>query len=271
MKVIDCHTHLQTDKLIKEYFCNRNYYTIAMKSPDSLIGNGEVFYETLKNCKNVFICECVDLYKDIAFQLKEIEKRLNNYNIVGIKIYLGYQEFYADDKILYPVYKFAEEKNLTIVFHCGFASENLDYDKKKVLTFSSSRRISQISKKFPNVNFVASHFDIPNYEDCINLILSHSNVYTDISGVLENINNEDDSLVIQDFINSISPVLSKFDKEKVAKKVMFGTDYFGKDTKFYAVEEYIEVIKVLFGEKNLNNCLYENCLKAYPRIKNLLN
>lgn len=104
--IIDCHTHLQSDKLIDEYFEKRDGYAIAIKALDSLIGNGDKFYEATQKYDYVFICECIDVVSEISIenQLKKIEENLKKYKTIGIKIYLGYQAIFADDKRLFPVY-----------------------------------------------------------------------------------------------------------------------------------------------------------------------
>ncbi len=48
---------------------------------------------------------------------------------------------------------------------------------------------------------------------------------------------------------------------------MFGTDYFGIRSGFDAVEEYIDTCEILLGKANSKKYLWENCIKAYPKIK----
>lgn len=267
-EIIDCHTHLQTVGLIEEYFSKRKGYAISIKALDSLIGNGGEFYEATKKYGNVFICECIDIFKPIDEQLKTIKEHLKIYKIVGIKIYLGYQPIFADDKKLYPVYEFAKENGLSVVFHCGVGAENLSSDKSK--NFASSLPIEKVARDFPNVVFIASHFDYPNFDDCAGIVMRNPNIFTDISGEFENFDNLPYDKLIAYFTNQLSPVVKKYGQEAISKKVMFGTDYFGIGSGFDAVEEYVKTCEKLFGKQNLNNCLWNNCLKAYPKIKKFL-
>lgn len=264
-KIIDCHTHLQNKELINEYFKNREGYAITLKALDSLIGNGDEIY-SIDEFDNIFLCECIDAFSDITIeeQLLNIKKKLNKYKIIGIKIYLGYQPIFANDKKLMSVYKFCEENGLTTVFHCGVCAENLNCEKDK--NYTSCIYIGEVAKKFPNVNFVVSHFDYPNFEDCLKVITENHNVFTDISGEYENFEQIPYKIMIKDFVSKIKPALKKYKVEDIINKIMFGSDYFGIGSGFDAVEEYIETLYLLFPKKYKHLFLYDNCTKAYPKI-----
>ncbi len=268
--IIDCHTHLQTNKLAKEYFSNRSGFAIVIKALDSLIGNGNQIYKTIEKFDNLFLCECIDAFSNnsIESQLEKIEKKLKKNRVIGIKIYLGYQPIFADDERLFPVYQFAKAHNLSIVLHCGVLAENFKNDEQ--INYSSSLNVGKIAKLFPTVNFIVSHFDYPNFEDCIEVVLENKNVFTDISGQYENMDNEPYDKLVNTFIEEISTALQGHDKSKIVNKVMFGTDYFGKGSGFDVVEEYIVTLDILFGKENQNLYLYENCLRAYPKIKEFI-
>lgn len=269
MKIIDSHTHLQSEDLIREYFKEKNReFAISMKALDSLIGNGDEFWHATKKFDNVFVCADIDAMLPINEQLEKIDKLKYENKIIGIKIYTGYQPIFADDERLNPVFEYAQANGLSVVYHCGVGAENLksakDYD------YASCLPIANLARRYPEVNFIASHFDYPNFEDCAKLVLQFDNVFTDVSGEIENFKNYSNLDLANKFIEKIKPVIDKLDIDKLAQKVMFGTDYFGKNSGFYAVEEYIYICEKLFGEKNLDKLLYKNCLKAYPKIKEYL-
>ncbi len=259
---------MQTKKLIEEYFNKREGFAISIKALDSLIGNGDDFYSETKDDDRIFICECIDCLKPITPQLNKIKNNLNKYKIIGIKIYLGYQPIFANDKKLFEVYDFAKKQGLSVVFHCGVGAENLKSEKN--INYASCVPVGEIAKLYPETNFIVSHFDYPHLDDCLNVILNNKNVFTDISGEYENFNNLDYSILMKDFITKLNNAMSKYDKSQIAQKVMFGTDYFGIGSGFEAVEEYIETAKILFGEQNLENILFNNVLKAYPALQKYL-
>lgn len=161
-----------------------------------------------------------------------------------------------------------KKNGLSIVFHCGAGAQNLKSDT--FVNYASSLPIEKIAKLFPEVNFIASHFDYPNFNDCAKIITKNANIYTDISGEYENFENRSYDDLIKELVDQIQPTINKYGRDKIASKTMFGTDYFGIGSGFDAVEEYIETCKILFGEQNLDNCLWNNCLKAYPKINYFL-
>lgn len=264
--IIDCHTHIQTKELAEEYFKNRTGYAITMKALDTLIGNGNQVYE-MQEFNNIFLCECIDVFSNetIEAQLLRIEANLKKYKIIGIKIYLGYQPIFADDSKLIPVYQFCKKHKLSAVFHCGVYAENLNGYKTK--DYSSCVPVGKIAKMFPEVNFIISHFDYPNFEDCLNVLTNTDNVFTDISGTYENFNNVPYNELINKFVMDIKPYLNKFNQSEMVNKIMFGTDYFGVGSGFDAVEEYIETLNILFSKQYEHLYLFENCLNAYPKLR----
>ena len=241
-----------------------------MKALDSLIGNGDKIYEEIGEIDNIFLCECIDAFSktSIEDQLKNIKKNLCKYKIIGINIYLVYQPIFADDEKLLPVYKFCEQNNLTAVFHCGVGAENLHSEKQ--INYSSCLPIAKIAKKFDKINFIISHFDYPNFNDCLKVITENKNVFTDISGEYENFNNIPYENLINDFVSKIKPALNKYNIKDIINKIMFGTDYFGIGSGFDAVEEYITTLNVLFSKEYEDLFLFENCLKAYPKLSNYI-
>lgn len=268
--IIDCHTHLQTKHLINEYFQNRDGYAIVLKALDSLIGNGNEIYSAIQNCDKIFLCECIDAFSQLSIkqQLTKIKHNLNSYQIIGIKIYLGYQPIFADDPKFIPVYEFCEKFGLSVVFHCGVGAENLPSEKQ--INYSSCLPIGKVAKFFPNVNFIVSHFDYPNFEDCLKVITENKNVFTDISGIYENYDETPFEDLITNFVKQLKPRLEKYNIQNVIDKVMFGTDYFGIGSGFDAVEEYIKTLYLLFPQQYENKFLFENCVNAYPKLNKYL-
>ena len=49
-------------------------------------------------------------------------RRIKELGLKGIKFHPEYQDFYVDEKRMYPIYEFAFKLNLIIVFHAGVRS-----------------------------------------------------------------------------------------------------------------------------------------------------
>ena len=118
--IVDCHMHALTKDEFKLYsktasankFINiRGLYIDEMLDPYD-------FDEFIDN-ENMYFIDSVDL-DDVDNELIKIEDDINKYpRIIAVKIYLGYQKYYANDKKIYKVCEFASKHNLSVTFHCG--------------------------------------------------------------------------------------------------------------------------------------------------------
>lgn len=104
-------------------------------------------------------------------------------------------------------------------------AENLESDTTE--NYSSCLPVANVAKKYPKLNFIVSHFDYTNLTDCAKLVLTHRNIYTDISGTYENLHNEDYNDLMNDFVFQFKDIFKCCNKRKLSKKVMFGTDFYG--------------------------------------------
>ncbi|MFA5362887.1 MAG: amidohydrolase family protein [Candidatus Omnitrophota bacterium] len=70
----------------------------------------------------------------------------------GVKLQPEFQNFYVDDKKIYPVYEMMEQLQLPVLFHCG---EELS---GTMLVRSSAVRILKVKKDFPRLTIIAAHY-----------------------------------------------------------------------------------------------------------------
>lgn len=70
----------------------------------------------------------------------------------GVKLQPEFQDFYADDRKMYPVYELMEHLQLPVLFHCG---EELS---GTMLVRSSAGRILKVKKDFPRLTIIAAHY-----------------------------------------------------------------------------------------------------------------
>ena len=111
MKKIDCHTHIVNEAIRAEYFSRTDGYAIVMEFLDKfkIPGIEHDPYALAKADKRLFLCPCIDISRNIPPQLERIEGLLDEYQIVGLKIYLTYQAGRADDERMMPIYDFARK------------------------------------------------------------------------------------------------------------------------------------------------------------------
>ncbi len=135
--------------------------------------------------------------------LSELE-RLKDAGIKGIKLHPDYQDFFVDDKALYPIYQKCGELSLIITFHAG----RDPYSKNIVHSPPSS--IKNVAKDFSSNIFIAAHMGgMEMSDDVLNHLVGLENVYFDTA--------MSDGYLSTDAAQNII-------KEHGADKVLFGTD-----------------------------------------------
>ncbi len=262
MLKIDCHTHIFTKEIREDYFSRTDGYALVMQMLASLMEN-DTCVQTVLEDKRLFLCACIDIHQPIAPQLDELEPEIDRLKIVGLKIYLTYQSGRASDEALYPVYRFAERHRLTITFHTGLCSLVLPTDND--MEGSSAKYVEQAAIDFPHVNFVIAHMDDPRFMECVRIVAAHDNLYTDISGAYETGTKEGSDVdgAIATFAQAIHS------QPGMEKKILYGTD-FCPPINLAQLDEYDYSIEKIFDKKDYPLIYSENCLRAFPRLKDYI-
>ena len=60
------------------------------------------------------------------------------------------------------VAKFANDHHLSVTFHCGEIYD--DNGESSSSPYSDAKYIEDLAKKYPKVNFIASHINWPNFD-----------------------------------------------------------------------------------------------------------
>lgn len=259
---IDCHTHIVSPEIREEYFRRTSGYALVMQFPGSILAN-EKCIETVTGDNRLFLNACIDLKVPIPSQLHTIEAYLDDWKVVGLKIYLSYQSGKASDKALYPIYEFAAQHELTVTFHTGLCSLVLPSDND--IEGSAARYIAKAAEDFPTVNFVIAHMDDPRFTECIRIVSEHDNLYTDFSGAYETGTKEGNDVdgAIRTFGEAIHS------QPGTERKILYGTD-FCPPINLAQLDEYDYSIEKIFPPEVFPLIYYENCLRAFPRLKRYL-
>lgn len=258
-KKIDYHTHIICKEFAEEYFSKTTGFAIVMQMPSSIMQNDDCI-KTVQNDDRLFLNACVDIKNPIKPQLDVIEKNLDNWKVVGLKIYLTYQNGKANDEKLFSVYDFAQKYDLCVIYHTGYGSLVLPSDND--VEGSNAKYVEDVAKKYPSVNFVVAHMDDPRYDECIKIVCANKNMFTDFSGAYETGTKEGNDVegAIEVFKKAIKSVKGSEDR------ILYGTD-FCPSLNMSQVDEYDYTISKIFNKKDYDKIYYKNCLKAFPRLK----
>lgn len=96
----------------------------------------------------------------------------------GLKLAPAMQEFYPDDKAMYPLYKRAQELHIPVLFHAG-----LSWEPGSRLKFGHPLRFEDVAADFPGLKIVLAHLAWPWVVDAVALALKYPNVYLDTSAL----------------------------------------------------------------------------------------
>lgn len=262
---IDCHTHINTEDVRREYFSRTDGIALVMQFlPDFVTETlRDEARQVVAQDARLFLCPCVDIHKDIPPQLARIEEMLRTDRIVGLKIFLTYQAGRADDEKMRPIYEFADKHRLSVTFHTGSCSLVLPTDED--LEGSRAIYIKRAAAEFPRVNFILAHLGDPYYEETMDIVHEFDNMFSDFSGAYEPGTPEGDDFgwAVETFAKTIGRFPDSY------KKILYGTD-FCPPINLSAVEEYDVTIEKIFPEEQRDAVYFENALRAFPRLAEYL-
>lgn len=165
-------------------------------------------------------------------EVEKIKTCLKEKKIVGVKFYLGYEDYYAIDKKLHPIYSFCQENNYPVVFHTGVLEKGF----KGLLKQSHPLNVDDVSNAFPALKIVIAHMGNPWLMDCAAVVMKNENVYADMSGFFGEYKPiaEDEIQLFLKQMTDLRSFMGNF------KKMIFGTDY-----PLYNQKEYFQAVQRL--------------------------
>ncbi|MFC1623033.1 amidohydrolase family protein [Patescibacteria group bacterium] len=169
--------------------------------------------------------------------IREIIELIPHSQVLGIKLYPGYQNFCITSPKLFPLFETAQKETIPVAIHTGelhhCCPKKLRVEKIKTKCkgkckidelqhLSHPDNFQEIVRIFPGIKFILSHLSNPYFQELRDLMTEYSNVYTDISGQFVSGTNEDTPkyrILIQNEIQKFLKVPSGINR------IMFGTDF----------------------------------------------
>lgn len=257
---IDCHTHILNESFLKEYqekhqvdimLCIRFFKGYCGGVFDD---RGQEFDSFISKKDNLYSVECIDFNTNILTQLDILKAKMEtNKKIKGLKLYPGYQHFTPYHERILPVFNFAREHNIPVIFHSGSIYEYKG--SEALLKYTNPIYVDEAATKFPDTRFVISHFGFPYINETAMVLNKNNNVFTDISGVIDT---EECFRVYKD---DIKRILSYY--PSIVPQIMFGTDFIGSDTILDEVELYVKLVEELFSGEDRDMVFYKNAQRVY--------
>lgn len=186
--------------------------------------------ELLSRCFSGYTGKRDDLHAHMGTFDGVIEKVGSNV-FAGIKLYppLGFDPWPGEGEEKEKVkglYKLCQEKEIPITAHCSDGGFAVDDNAKE---YTNPEKWREVLGEYPKLKLNLAHFGkqgdvigfIPRHawrKTVIDLILSHDNVYTDISCLAFD----------DDFYKDLNELLDDYDEERrdrLSRRILFGSDY----------------------------------------------
>lgn len=275
MKKIDIHCHTTNHKLyglhtdyariediLEQMQENDIEKTVLLATYFPHKGTGvknDMLLERIKGHPELIAFGSLNIEYNLKAGLEELDCLARDEKIKGIKLYPGYQEFSPSDDKAFYIYELAEKHDIPVMFHTGSLhcsirdKYNIEcavikkrakdtkckgvYCIKENMYLSEPKQIIKAAKKFPKVNFIASHMGYPHLDQMIDLMNKCPNVYTDVSGLFK-------SGYEDKFESILKKEVPRVVEAAGIERVMFGTDF-----PIQSVKDSIDIVEHL----NLNH------------------
>jgi uncharacterized protein len=145
---------------------------------------------------------------NLHYPLVEELKRQISLGAVGLKLHPVHGSFTPNDRMLYPAYAFCESERFPVAFHCGTSVFPGATNR-----YADPALIEDVARDFPDLPVVLAHGGRGWWYDAAAFItLMRPNVHIEISGLPP---------------KKLPDYYSNFDLERLARKMIFGTDWPG--------------------------------------------
>jgi predicted TIM-barrel fold metal-dependent hydrolase len=175
------------------------------------------------------------------FPLTDELERQMGLGAVGLKLHPVHGGFAPNDSALYPVYGLCQREGLPVVIHCGTS----------VFPGSTNRYadpilIEDVARDFPDLTVVLAHGGRGWwYNAAAFLATMRPNVWIEISGLPP---------------KKLPEYYARYDFERLAKKMIFGTDWPGVPGNR---ANALVLFELGLERETLEKILYENALRVY--------
>jgi hypothetical protein len=216
------------------------------------------FDEVLKNIKkhpNLFLAGSIRVTdsKNFDSQFKVLEEALVKKQIVGVKLYLGYEHFFANDPRCDAIYELCVRYNAPVIFHTG----DTWCLKRAIVRFANPIYIDDVAVKFPKLKILIAHLGNPCWTpEAAEVVSKNKNVYTDFSGILS-LSGRFKKVYYESVKRQILELVAYCE---TPRKLLFGTDFeLGKQ------EDYIEFLESFeeFSKTDMEYIKHKNAEKLF--------
>jgi len=201
---------------LAEYYRSRSIGCVVFTVDEKLTGRLQV--------SNDAVAEFAAAHADIAIAfasidpargaegVREARRLVASGGIHGLKLHPPIQQFFANDRLAYPLYEVFAEARLPVLFHTGHSGigTGMPGGGGIRLKYGNPMPIDDVAVDFPDMPIILAHPSFPWQDEAISICLHKPQVYIDLSGWSP---------------KYFSPTLVQYANTLLKHKVLFGSDY----------------------------------------------
>ncbi len=159
--------------------------------------------------------------------LDVLKTAINGLGLKGIKFHPPLQNFFPNDPKVYPIYGWAQENGLPIVFHVG----STPFGSLCRLSQANPLLLDDVAVDFPGLKIILTHLGTLWQDEAFMVVEKNPNVYIDTAAYLYEI----EALLDINLVERLGE-----------DKIIFGTDYpMPSSGKIHKMKDFVERIKGL--------------------------
>ena len=177
-----------------------------------------------------------------------IEKAVKTFGFKGIKLHPPLQNFYPNDRRIFPLYRKAAELNVPVVFHVG----TTPFASMVRLDQADPILLDEVACRFPDLKIILTHLGTLWHNETFMVVEKNPNVYVDTAAYVYEIK----QLLTADLINRIGHT-----------KFIFGTDYpTSYEKNAHRMKDFVDAINGLaISDELKEGIFYRNFEKLLER------
>jgi len=189
-------------------------FVLADSEPDTPVSDLETTLALVRDHPKIPMLGSISPFaEDRVAILARLDGLATTREIIGVKLYPGFEEFYPDDERCHAIYELCVRHDMPVLFHSG---ESMGEPWREA--YNHPIEIANTAMRFPALKIIIAHFSYPHFAEAREAIIGHPNIYGDISGlahpeVVERCGKE----TIRETLESVMSV--------APEKVLFGTDW----------------------------------------------
>jgi predicted TIM-barrel fold metal-dependent hydrolase len=113
-----------------------------------------------------------------ADPVADLDRYVQQWNMKGLNLQPWVQGWYANDKRLYPLYSYCQEKGLPVAIHAS-----LNFALHRRIDYSHPLYLEEIACDFPHLTLIANHGGWPWVNELVAVAWKRPNVYIEIGGI----------------------------------------------------------------------------------------